>query len=135
MKKHILFYSVALVMFFTPLVAETKEPIRIDVLYLNHGPMRPTLRELRNLFPTYGEKIVLFWHDSESEEGYRFKAQKGIKRHTPLVIYIDGQSTLQVNGKPVTFFGFPTGSGPSFFQGKWNIGDLEMALDQATSKN
>lgn len=135
MKKLILSCFMALSLFWIPSNSFSIEPIRIDVLYMNHGPMQPTLRELRNLFPAYGDKIVLFWHDFESEEGYLFKTQKGIKRHTPLVIYIDGQSTLQVNGKPVSFSGFPSGSGPSFFQGKWNIGDLEMALDQATSKN
>jgi hypothetical protein len=135
MKKLILSCSMALSFLWIPSNSFSIEPVRIDVLYMNHGPMQPTLRELRNLFPAYGDKIVLFWHDFESEEGYQFKTQKGIKRHTPLVIYIDGQSTLQVNGKPVTFSGFPSGSGPSFFQGKWNIGDLEIALDHATRKN
>lgn len=135
MKKLILSCFMALSLFCITSNSFSIEPIRIDVLYMNHGPMQPTLRELRNLFPAYGDKIVLFWHDFESEEGDLFKAQKGIKGHTPLVIYIDGQSTLQVNGKPITFSGFPSGSGPSFFQGKWNIGDLEMALDQATRKN
>ena len=135
MKKSFLFFLIAAVMFSFPLVAGAKEPARIDVLYLNHGPMKPTLRELRNLFPEYGEKIVLFWHDFDSEEGSRFKTKMGIKKHTPLVIYIDGKSTLEVNGKPVTFFGFPTGSGPSFFQGKWKMEDLRVALDQITGKN
>ncbi len=135
MKKAFLFCLVAALLFSFPLVAGAKEPVRIDVLYLNHGPMRPTLRELRNLFPAYGERVLLFWHDFDSEEGYRFKSKKGIKRHTPLVIYIDGKSTLEVNGKPVEFFGFPTGSGPSFFQGKWKIEDLKVALDRITGKN
>ena len=113
----------------------SKEPTKIDVLYMNHGPMRPTLRNLENLFNGYGEKIAVFRYDFESEEGERFKAQKGIQGHIPLVIWIEGKSTVKVNGKPVTFSGFPSGSGPSSFQGKWNIEDLKMALDQATSEN
>ena len=111
------------------------EPIRIEVLYMNHGPMRPTLRNLEELFTGYGDKITVIGYDFESEEGEKFKAQKGIREHIPLVVWIDGKSTVKVNGKPVTFSGFPSGSGPSFFQGKWNLGDLKMALDQATSKN
>lgn len=113
----------------------SKEPIRIDVLYMNHGPMRPTLRNIEDLLNGYGDKIAVFGYDFESEEGERFKAQKGIQGHIPLVIWIDGKSTVRLNGKPVAFSGFPSGSGPSFFQGKWNMGDLKMALDQATDKN
>jgi hypothetical protein len=97
--------------------------------------MRPTLRNLEDLFNGYGDKIAVFGYDFESEEGEKFKAQRGIRGHIPLVIWIDGKSTVQLDGAPVTFSGFPSGAGPSFFQGKWNLGDLKMALDQATSEN
>ena len=135
MKKLILFCFIAMSLFSIPSNAFSNEPIRIDVLYMNHGPMRPTLRNLEDLFNGYGEKIAVFGYDFESEKGEKFKAQKGIRTHIPLVIWIDGKSTVQVNGKPVTFSGFPSGSGPSLFQGKWNLGELKTALDQATSKN
>jgi hypothetical protein len=39
-----------------------------------------------------------------------------------------------VGTKKVQFVGFPTGSGPAFFQGKWTVDDLKAALDQATVK-
>jgi hypothetical protein len=113
----------------------SREPVKIDVLYMDHGPMQPTLRNLDKLFRGYGDKIEVSGHDFESEEGERFKAEKGIRQHIPLVIWIEGESTVQVNGKPVTFAGFPSGSGPSFFQGKWGLADLKTALDQATSEN
>ena len=74
-------------------------------------------------------------YDFNSEEGERFKAEKGIKEHVPLVLWIDGKSTLMVNGTPVTFRGFPTGSGPAFFQGKWNMEVLKEAIDQIANKN
>lgn len=135
MKELILSCFMALSLFGIPSNSFSKEPVRIDVLYMNHGPMRPTLKDLEDLFGRYENKIAVFDYDFDSEEGEAFKAKMGIRRHIPLVIWIDGKSTVQVNGKPVTFSGFPTGSGPSFFQGKWKIGNLEMALDQATSKN
>jgi len=30
--------------------------------------------------------------------------------------------------------GFPTGSGPAFFQGKWTMDDLKAAIDQSALK-
>jgi hypothetical protein len=135
MRKLILCCFTALFLFILPLNSFSGEPLRIDVLYMNHGPMQPTLRSLRDLFPEYGNKVTVLWHDFESEEGNRFKAKMGIRRHVPLVIWINGESTLQVNARPVTFSGFPTGSGPAFFQGKWEMADLENVLDQLTGKH
>ena len=135
MKKLILFCFVALPFLWVASNSFSKEPIKIDVLYMNHGPMRPTLRNLEDLFSGYGDKIAVSRYDFESEEGEQFKAQRRIRGHIPLVIWIDGKSTVKVNGKQVAFSGFPSGSGPSFFQGKWNMEDLKMALDRATSKN
>jgi hypothetical protein len=36
-----------------------------------------------------------------------------------------------VDGKTVTFTGFPTGAGPQSFQGNWTLDDLEKALNNA----
>ena len=128
-------FIIALTFFWIASNSFSKEPIKIDVLYMNHGPMRPTLRDLEGLFSVYGDKIAVFRYDFESEEGERFKAQRGIQGHIPLVIWIEGKSTVSVNGKPITFSGFPSGSGPSFYQGKWSMADLKTALDRATSGN
>ncbi len=135
MKKLIVLCFTALFLFSTPLSVFPEEPVRIEVLYMNHGPLRPTLRKLEKLFTGYGDKIAVYRYDFYSKEGERFKAEKGIKGHVPLVLWIDGKSTLKVNGTPVQFRGFPTGSGPSSFQGKWNMEVLKEALDQKTNKN
>lgn len=134
MKRLIVLCFTALFLFSTPLSVFPKEPVRIEVLYMNHGPLRPTLRELEKLFTGYGDRIAVYRYDFYSEEGERFKAEKGIKGHVPLILWIDGKSTLKVNGTPVQFRGFPTGSGPAFFQGKWNMDVLKEALDQITNK-
>ena len=135
MKKLIVLCFLGLFLFGAPLSVFPEEPVRIEVLYMNHGPLRPTLRELDELFTGYGDRIAVHRYDFYSEEGERFKAEKGIKGHVPLVLWIDGKSTLKVNGTPVTFSGFPTGSGPAFFQGKWNMDLLKEALDQIIHKN
>ena len=135
MKKRFFFYVIGVFLMVAPPAAFSKDPVPIDVLYMNHGPMQPTLRELRALFPQYGDKIVVSWYDFESAAGERFKAEKGISHHVPLIIWVDGRSELISNGSTIKFEGFPTGSGPSFFQGKWKLEDLASILDRVTGKN
>jgi hypothetical protein len=135
MKMRFFFYIIGTFLLVAPPAAFSKDPVPIDILYMNHGPMQPTLRELRALFPRYGDKIIVSWYDFESEAGGRFKAKKGIDYHTPLIIWVDGRTELVSDGRTLKLEGFPTGSGPSFFQGKWKIKDLVAVLDQATGRN
>ena len=135
MKKLYFLFIIGVVFFIAPTMSFSKNPVQIDVLYMNHGPMQPTLRDLRALFPQYGDKIIVSWYDFESDEGQHFKSKMGISRHIPLVIWVDGRSELMNNGRTIKFEGFPTGSGPSFFQGKWKLEDLVSVLDRVTEKN
>lgn len=109
------------------------EPLHIDVLYMNHGPLQPTLEQMRATFSRFGGKIQVGWHDFESREGEAFKVEKGIKAHVPLQIWFDGKDTLTLGGKTVRFFGFPSGAGPGFFQGQWSLEDLEKAIANLTT--
>ena len=135
MKKLYFLFIIGVVLFIAPTTSFSENPVQIDVLYMNHGPMQPTLRDLRALFPQYGDKIMVSWYDFESDEGERFKSKRGISQHIPLVIWVDGRSELMNNGRTIKFEGFPTGSGPSFFQGKWKLEDLVIILDRMTGKN
>ena len=134
MKKFYSIFILSLVLFIAPTVSFSKSPVQIDVLYMNHGPMQSTLRELRVLFPKYGDKLTVSWYDFESKAGGRFKAKMGISQHTPLVIWVDGRSELMIGGRTIRFEGFPSGSGPSFFQGKWKMEDLAIILDRVTGE-
>jgi len=135
MKKLYSLFIIGVVLFIAPTVSFSKDTVQIDVLYMNHGPMQPTLRELRALFPQYGDKLTVSWYDVETDEGERFKSKMGINHHIPLVIWVDGRSELMNNGRTIKFEGFPTGSGPSFFQGKWKMEDLVIILDRMTGRN
>ena len=135
MKKLYFLFIIGVVLFIAPTTSFSENPVQIDVLYMNHGPMQPTLRDLRALFPQYGDKIMVSWYDFESDEGERFRSKMGISQHIPLVIWVDGRSELVNNGRTIKFEGFPTGSGPSFFQGKWKLEDLVIILDRMTGKN
>jgi hypothetical protein len=108
--------------------------IRVEVLYMNHGPLTDTLDKMKGVFSGYGDKISVSWYEFFSKEGEDFKAKKGINQHMPLMIWIDGDTVVKLGQKQVKFAGFPTGAGPAFFQGKWTIDDLKSALDQATAK-
>jgi hypothetical protein len=133
MTKIILSCFVIVVLFSAPFTLFAKE-VKIDVVYMNHGPLLSTLQEIKDLFGKYGKKIAVSWYDIESSEGEQFMTKKGIRGHIPLVIWMDNQLKFQVDGKEIIFAGFPTGSGPYFFQGKWTMGDLQKALNQVTNK-
>ena len=119
----------------TPALTPAAEPVHVDVLYMNHGPLQPVLEDLRRLFASYGSNVQVAWHDFESEEGERFKVAKKIREHLPLRIWIEGSYSVELNGKKIELSGFPTGSGPQFFQGKWGLANLQEALDHKARKN
>ena len=134
MKKVIVLCSVVMVLLSIPFTSFAAKEVKIEVLYMNHGPLLPSLEQIKQVFSKYGNKIVVSWYDFESREGEQFMAKKGINQHVPLVIWIDGKFAVPVNGREIKFVGFPTGSGPAFFQGKWTMEDLRLALDQVANK-
>ncbi len=77
------------------------------------------------------EKAKKSWFDFESKEGAEFKKNKGVTAHVPCMIWLDNRNNVEMDGKTVTFAGFPTGAGPKSFQGHWTLDDLEKALTSA----
>ena len=134
MKKFVLYGLMALCLFFIPAAALSAPPVSVEILYMNHGPLLSTLKGIRELCNGYGKTVAVSWYEFESPEGEKFMAKKGVHQHLPLVIWIAGKVTVKVKGKEIEFVGFPTGSGPPSFQGKWTLDDLRVALDQATGK-
>ncbi|MDA3917121.1 MAG: hypothetical protein PF690_09125 [Deltaproteobacteria bacterium] len=130
--KKLYFIIMAALLITAPLNSFAKDIVHVDVLYMNHGPMQPTLRELRAVFPKYKDQLLVSWYDVDSKKGIAFKAKMGIKEHIPMVIWVDGKFEVTVDNRKIKFKGFPTGSGPSFFQGEWTIDDLVVILDQKT---
>jgi len=106
---------------------------RVDVLYMNHGPLMDTLARMKGVFAGYGDRISVSWYDFDSKAGEDFKAAKGINQHVPLMIWIDGSTEVRLGPQQISFVGFPTGAGPEFFQGRWTFDDLKKALDEATA--
>ncbi len=134
MKKIILSWLVIVTLFSAPFTVFAAKEVKVEVLYMNHGPLQASLEQIKQVFSKYGSKINVSWYDFESKEGEQFMAKKGVNQHVPLVIWMEGKFAIPVNGKEIKFVGFPTGSGPAFFQGKWTMEDLRSALDQITNK-
>ena len=134
MKKLLPYGLIVLFLFFIPAAALSAPPVSVEILYMNHGPLQPTLKAIRELCNGYGKAVTVSWYDFESPEGEKFMAKKGVHQHLPLVIWVAGKPTVKVNEKEVQFIDFPTGSGPPSFQGKWTLEDLRGALDQAAGK-
>jgi hypothetical protein len=133
MKKSI-FCFIALVLILASLPVFAAQKVSVEVLYLNHGPLMPTLKEIDDICARYKDKITVSRYDFDSPAGEQFKSKKDINQHVPLMIWIAGKNAVTINGKEIKFSGFPTGSGPAFFQGKWTMKDFRRALDQATQK-
>ena len=134
MKKLFPYGLMVLFLLVIPATALPAQPASVEILYMNHGPLLSTIKAIRELCNGYGKAVTVSWYDFESPEGEKFMARKGVHQHLPLVIWIDGKPIVKVNGKEIEFVGFPTGSGPPSFQGKWTLENLRGALDQATGK-
>ncbi len=130
--KKILFCLLIFSLVCIPWTAMAKS-VKVEVLYMNHGPLEDTIEGIKKVLSKYKE-VSVSWYDFDSKEGERFMAQKKITQHIPLLIWMDNQVKFKVDGKDIVFAGFPTGSGPAFFQGKWTMADLQKALDQLTGK-
>ena len=134
MKKSILFYVLIVSLVCIPWTTMAGKPIKVEILYMNHGPLQDSLEEIKKVFTQYKDKVSVSWYDYDTKEGEAFMGKKKITQHIPLVIWMDDQVKFKVDGKDIIFAGFPTGSGPAFFQGKWTNADLQKVLDQLTGK-
>jgi hypothetical protein len=132
--KKIVFCFIVFVLSSISLIAFAAQKVSVEILYMNHGPLQSTLKEIDNICAQYKDKITVSRYDFDSPEGERFMDQKGIHQHIPLMIWIAGKNTVSIKGKEILFSGFPNGSGPESFQGKWTIENLRAALNQATQK-
>ena len=134
MQKKLFFGTLALMIFCFGVNAHCGSVPRVEVLYMNHGPMQPTIKQLKDIFSMYGEKIAVSWYDLDTREAQQFMAKKGLRGHVPLSISIEGAQTAKLGQRVVKFEGFPSGSGPAPFQGDWTMRDLKSALDLEISK-
>jgi hypothetical protein len=107
----------------------------VEVVYLNHPPVRPVLAEVNNLLATYGERVSVARYDFDTPEGEAFAKERNLTEHTPLAIFINGSMEFTVNGRAIKFYSFPQGQGTGIVpDGAWTVEDLHQVLDQVTKE-
>jgi ABC-type glycerol-3-phosphate transport system substrate-binding protein len=111
----------------------TPGTVTVDILYLNHPPLRPVLANVDQLLAKYGDKVKVTRYDFDTQEGAAFAKAKNITGHEPLAIFINGSTDAKVDGRQVKFLSFPQGQGTGMVpDGGWSMQDLDAALAQAT---
>ncbi len=92
--------------------------------YINHGPMQPTVRAIKEVLSKYDDKVTVTWVDLNTTEGQRYFQQHGLTAHMNVII--NGTSRYQVNGKTVDFL---------WFEGQqWTKEDLDAVLTNLVGK-
>jgi hypothetical protein len=105
----------------------------VDILFMNHGPMRPTVAKIKTVLSEYGNKVQSGWHDVDLQSGKTFMKKNRINGHIPMLIQINGQTEFIIENRPVTLQGFPTGASPfKRVEGNWSLDDLKILLDKET---
>ena len=110
--------------------------VKVDIVYLNHPPVRPVLDEVNALLDKYGDRVSVSHYDFDSTEGAAFAKAKGLIEHTPIAIFINGTMEFTNNNRAIKFFSFPQNQGTGMVaDGTWTLDDLKAALDQATGQH
>ena len=106
---------------------------KVDILFMNHGPMRPTVAKIKTLLHEYGNTVQAGWYDVDQQAGKDFMHKNKINGHIPMLIRVNEQSEFTIEGRAVSFQGFPTGASPfKRVEGNWSLEDLKILLDQQT---
>ncbi|HET9519349.1 MAG TPA: hypothetical protein VFO77_16620 [Actinoplanes sp.] len=105
----------------------------VDVIFLDHPPMKPVLAEVDTVLARYAGKISVNKLPADGAEGARRAEDLGLSGHIAFVVAIDGSTEADIGGRTVRFEGFPVGKSPiDSAQGAWSVADLDAVLAQRT---
>ncbi|HEX9924183.1 MAG TPA: hypothetical protein VGD99_16120 [Anaerolineae bacterium] len=108
----------------------------VELVYLNHGPVRSVLADIDKLLAGYGEQVYVARYDVGTPEGEAFVQAKGLTGHTPLAISINGSMEFTMGDRAVKFYSFPQGQGTFIAaDGDWTLDDLRQVLDRLVEQN
>ena len=79
-------------------------PVQVEVISLDHAPIRPVTEEVLAIAAEYGDKVSVTVYDFSTEEGAAFAAERGLTDHTPIAIFINQEMAYEVDGRLVRFF-------------------------------
>ena len=113
---------------------QTTDPVQVEIISLDHAPIRPAVQEVINMTAEFGDKVAVQRYDFDTPEGAAFAEDHNLTEHTPIAIFVNGKTEFEVNGRSVTFFSFPQGTGTSMVaEGEWTMADLQAVLARETN--
>jgi len=108
----------------------------VELIYLNHGPVRNVITDIDNLLEGYGENIQVIHYTFGSPEGKSFAESRKLDGHIPMAVFIDGSMEFTVDNRSVEFISFPQGGGTGFVaDGEWSIDDLKQVIDEVLEQS
>jgi hypothetical protein len=109
-------------------------PVQVDIISLDHAPIRPAMQEAIDVAAEYGDKVMVQSYKFDTPEGEAFAEAHGLMEHTPIAIFVNGEMEFEVDGRTVKFHSFPQGAGTGMVaEGVWTMADLRAVLDQETN--
>ena len=112
---------------------QTDGPVTLEIISLDHSPIRPAVQEVLGVAAEYGDKVTTQSYHFDTPEGAAFAEERDLTEHTPIAIYVNGEIEFEVDGRSVKFYSFPQGGGTGMVaEGVWTMDDLRTVLDQAT---
>ena len=115
--------------------SSTPGVVTVDILFLNHPPVREVLTQVDPVLAAYGDKVSVTRYDFDTPEGAAFAKKNGLTGHVPLAIFVNGVQTFDVNRRKVTFESFPQGAGTGMVpDGAWTVADLDSVLQSVVKK-
>jgi hypothetical protein len=108
-------------------------PVQVEIISLDHAPIRPTVQEVLDVVTGYGDKVTVQSYDFDTPVGVAFAEEHGLTEHTPIAVFVNGEMEFELDGRPVKFYSFPQGAGTGMVaEGVWTLDDLRTVLDQET---
>jgi hypothetical protein len=105
----------------------------VEIVFLNHPPVRPVLDQVDALLKPYGAKVKVTRYDFDTPDGAAFAQKMGLTGHDPLAIFVNGSQSFNLDGRTVTFNSFPQGGGTGMVpDGAWTVTDLDAVLKKVT---
>jgi hypothetical protein len=109
-------------------------PVQVDIISLDHAPIRPAMQEAIDVAAEYGDKVMVQSYKFDTSEGEAFAEAHSLMEHTPIAIFVNGEMEFEVDGRTVKFHSFPQGAGTGMVaEGVWTMADLRAVLDQETN--
>jgi hypothetical protein len=107
--------------------------VLVEIVSLDHSPIRPAVQEALAVAAEFGDRVTVRTYTFGTPEGDAFAAEHDLTEHTPIAIFVNGETAFEVDGRSVTFYSFPQGEGTGMVtEGVWTMADFRAVLAQET---